>query len=85
MPTIATYRPGRAAGANSLSGYRRPTSLVVLDAIPKNVVGKIDRQANWLEGQWGWDLRAVPTDAIGIGGRAAGTTAPMSGVLTVAV
>ncbi|MFD1276278.1 hypothetical protein ACFQ51_44985 [Streptomyces kaempferi] len=47
----------RAAGASSLSGYKRPT-LVVLDAIPKNAVGKIDRQANWRESQRGWDLRA---------------------------
>ncbi|MFC5204102.1 hypothetical protein [Streptomyces kaempferi] len=48
----------RAAGASSLSGYKRPASLVVLDAIPKNAVGKIDRQANWRESQRGWDLRA---------------------------
>ncbi|MEV6406124.1 AMP-binding protein [Streptomyces bobili] len=29
--------------AKSLSGYKRPTSYVVVDAIPKNAVGKIDK------------------------------------------
>jgi len=46
-------RPGRtvdlealkARCAASLSGYKRPTELVVLDAIPKNPVGKIDKGA----------------------------------------
>ncbi len=46
-------RPGRtvdpavlkARCAHSLSGYKRPTELLVLDAIPKNAVGKIDKPA----------------------------------------
>ncbi len=29
--------------ACSLSGYKRPMSLIVLDAVPKNAVGKIDK------------------------------------------
>ena len=35
----------KARCASSLSGYKRPTSLVVLDAIPRNAVGKIDKAA----------------------------------------
>ncbi|MER5667399.1 class I adenylate-forming enzyme family protein [Streptomyces mirabilis] len=31
--------------AKSLSGYKRPTSYVVVEAIPKNAVGKIDKSA----------------------------------------
>lgn len=31
--------------AKSLSGYKRPTSYVVVEAIPKNAVGKIDKVA----------------------------------------
>ncbi|KND41854.1 class I adenylate-forming enzyme family protein [Streptomyces stelliscabiei] len=44
-------RPGRTVDptvlqdlcARSLSGYKRPTSYVVVEAIPKNAVGKIDK------------------------------------------
>ena len=44
-------RPGRAIDLGAvkarcvsrLSGYKRPTSLIVLDAIPRNAVGKIDK------------------------------------------
>ncbi|WP_086840908.1 class I adenylate-forming enzyme family protein [Amycolatopsis kentuckyensis] len=46
-------RPGRSVDpaalnarcAENLSGYKRPTELVVLEAIPKNPVGKIDKGA----------------------------------------
>jgi long-chain acyl-CoA synthetase len=31
--------------ARSLAGYKRPTSIVVLDNIPKNPVGKTDKVA----------------------------------------
>jgi acyl-CoA synthetase (AMP-forming)/AMP-acid ligase II len=31
--------------AQSLSGYKRPTAYVVVDAIPKNAIGKIDKRA----------------------------------------
>jgi long-chain acyl-CoA synthetase len=42
-----TVDPGvlKARCANSLTGYKRPTSLIVLEAIPKNAVGKIDKAA----------------------------------------
>jgi acyl-CoA synthetase (AMP-forming)/AMP-acid ligase II len=33
----------RARCAQSLSGYKRPTSYVVVDEIPRNAVGKIDK------------------------------------------
>lgn len=44
-------RPGHAVDpdalearcARTLSGYKRPTAYVVVDAIPKNAVGKIDK------------------------------------------
>jgi long-chain acyl-CoA synthetase len=42
-----TVDPGalKARCASSLTGYKRPTSLIVIDAIPKNAVGKIDKAA----------------------------------------
>jgi long-chain acyl-CoA synthetase len=33
----------QALCARSLAGYKRPTSIVVVDAIPKNPVGKADK------------------------------------------
>ena len=33
----------KARCADNLSGYKRPTAYVVVDAIPKNAVGKIDK------------------------------------------
>ncbi|PXW97164.1 class I adenylate-forming enzyme family protein [Mycolicibacterium moriokaense] len=52
--TVAAYvqpRPGRtinpealhALCARKLAGYKRPTSITVMDAIPKNAVGKTDK------------------------------------------
>jgi long-chain acyl-CoA synthetase len=52
--TVAAYvqpRPGRAIDpealhalcARKLAGYKRPTSITVMDAIPKNAVGKTDK------------------------------------------
>jgi acyl-CoA synthetase (AMP-forming)/AMP-acid ligase II len=52
--TVAAYvqpRPGRtinpealqALCARKLAGYKRPTSITVIDAIPKNAVGKTDK------------------------------------------
>ena len=52
--TVAAYvqpRPGRtinpevlhALCARKLAGYKRPTSITVMDAIPKNPVGKTDK------------------------------------------
>jgi long-chain acyl-CoA synthetase len=52
--TVAAYvqpRPGRtinpeelqALCASNLAGYKRPTSITVMDAIPKNAVGKTDK------------------------------------------
>jgi acyl-CoA synthetase (AMP-forming)/AMP-acid ligase II len=35
----------KARSASSLSGYKRPTAYVAVDAIPKNAVGKIDKVA----------------------------------------
>ena len=35
----------KALCAQSLSGYKRPTGYVVVDAIPKNAIGKIDKMA----------------------------------------
>ena len=40
------YQPRRPAGAvcsRKLAGYKRPTKIVVVDAIPKNPVGKTDK------------------------------------------
>ncbi len=33
----------QARCASSLRGHKRPTSLIVLDVVPKNAVGKIDK------------------------------------------
>ena len=52
--TVAAYvqpRPGRAINpealhalcARKLAGYKRPTTITVMDAIPKNAVGKTDK------------------------------------------
>ena len=52
--TVAAYvqpRPGHtinpevlhALCASKLAGYKRPTSITVMDAIPKNPVGKTDK------------------------------------------
>jgi long-chain acyl-CoA synthetase len=35
----------KARCADNLSGYKRPTAYVVVDAIPKNAVGKLDKVA----------------------------------------
>ena len=35
----------RARCVQALSGFKRPTETVVLDALPKNAVGKIDKVA----------------------------------------
>ena len=52
--TVAAYvqpRPGRminpealhALCARKLAGYKRPTTITVMDAFPKNAVGKTDK------------------------------------------
>jgi long-chain acyl-CoA synthetase len=73
--TVAAYvqpRPGHTINveglhricASKLAGYKRPTSITVMDAIPKNPVGKTDKaplRAAHLK-ELPYDLPARPTD-----------------------
>jgi non-ribosomal peptide synthetase component E (peptide arylation enzyme) len=39
----AQFQSTAALCARKLAGYKRPTSITVMDAIPKNAVGKTDK------------------------------------------
>ena len=71
-------RPGRtvdpedlkARCAQSLSGYKRPTTYVVVEAIPRNAIGKIDTRA--LRAAHNQEIDASSIDELLTVGRRAG-------------